>query len=184
VLEVTTSLFTEVSATEHSQGVTAVCSIPLFSPEMVFSGGSVLALDGVGDPGNAGTAIRSAAAFGCSGVLFLKGSAFPWNPKVTRASAGLNTAIPILEVGALAEMKRSFEDYRFLEASAEGQDIAFMAGSSPVCIVIGSEASGIKEETRRCIDGSVSIPMTPEVESLNAGVSASILLYSLFRRKL
>lgn len=183
VLEVPEDLFGDISATEHSQGIAAVCPIPSSSPELVFDGGTVLALDGVGDPGNAGTAVRSAKAFGCSGILFLKGSAFPWNPKVTRASAGLNTSIPIIEVESLAGVKESFRGYRFLEASAQGQDISLIEGPTPVCIVIGSEACGIREETRRCTDGSVSIPMTPEVESLNAGVSASILLYSLFRRK-
>ncbi len=183
VLEVPEDLFKDISATEHSQGIAAVCSIPSSSPEQVFNGGTVLALDGVGDPGNAGTAVRSGKAFGCSGILFLQESAFPWNPKVTRASAGLNTSIPIMEAESLAGVKGSFREYRFLEASAQGQDIALVERTSPVCIVIGSEACGIKKETRRYMDGSVSIPMTPEVESLNAGVSASILLYSLFRRK-
>ena len=183
VLEVPADLFGDISATEHSQGIVAVCPIPSFSPERVFTGGTVLALDGVGDPGNAGTAIRSAKAFGCSGILFLQGSAFPWNPKVTRASAGLNSSIPIIEAESLAAVRGSFEHYLFLEASADGKDISLIQGSSPVCIVIGSEASGVREETRRNTHGSVSIPMAPEVESLNAGVSASILLYSLFRRK-
>lgn len=184
VLLVSQELFKEVSATEHSQGIAAVCRIPVSSTGTVFSGGTVLALDGVGDPGNAGTAVRSAAAFDCSGVLFLKGSAFPWSPKVTRASAGLNTRVPVMEADSLSDIRTAHPGYRFLEASAEGNDISSLVHDSPVCIVIGSEAQGVRKETRRWLDGSVSIPMSPGVESLNAGVSASILLYSLFRKRL
>lgn len=183
VLKVSADLFRDVSATEHSQGIAAVCPIPSFTRENVFSGGTVLALDGVGDPGNAGTAVRSAAAFGCSGVVFLKGSSFPWSPKVTRSSAGLNSSIPIIEAESLAALKETFTGYAFLEASMEGRDVSLIDETSPVCIVTGSEAMGISGDTRRYIDGSVSIPMSPGVESLNAGVSASIILYSLFKKK-
>ncbi|MCP4647070.1 MAG: hypothetical protein GY852_04940, partial [bacterium] len=85
VIRVPGEIFVDISNTGNSQGITAVCPIPEYSLEDVFSGGTVLILDNVNDPGNAGTAIRSAAAFGCSGVVFLKGSAFPWSPKVTRS---------------------------------------------------------------------------------------------------
>ena len=183
VLRVPPGVFADVSSTEHSQGIAAVSPVPRFTPSVVFSGGTVLALDGVGDPGNAGTAIRSAAAFGCSGVLFLEGSVYPWNPKVTRASAGLNSRVPIIEEKSLAVLKASFPGYTFLEASGDGGDIAALEAPPSVCIVIGSEADGVRMETRLLTDGAVSIPMVPGVDSLNAGVSASILLYSLFTKR-
>lgn len=182
VLEVPVEIFSDVSSTEHSQGIAAVCTIPEFTAEDVFNGRTVLALDGVSDPGNAGTAVRSAAAFGCSGVVFLPGSAFPWNPKVTRSSAGLVSSIPIIEMGSLIEAKTVFSEYLFLGASAAGEDISLEKNERPVCILIGSEAHGLSSDSLAVADRLVSIPMEARVESLNAGVSASLVLYSLFRR--
>lgn len=181
VITVETSILAEISSTEHSQGVIAVAPIPSYDLNKVFTGGTVLVLDRVSDPGNAGTAIRSAAAFGCSGVVFLKGSTFPWNPKVTRSSAGLNAAIPIVSADSLPDLKKEFCSYSFLGAEAHGACVSNMEITDPLCLVIGSEAHGLSETTKSQIDGSVSIPMQSNVESLNAGVSASILLYDLLK---
>ncbi len=183
VLRVPEKLFTTIASTGHSQGLAAVRSIPTFPADMVFDGRTVLILDGVGDPGNAGTAVRSAAAFDCGGVVFLRGSAYPWSPKVSRSSAGLNSVIPVIMAESLEELASSFPDYLFLEAAADGDDIGTHEIESPVALVIGSEAAGVKAGTKRFTGGKVSIPMVPGVESLNAGVSASILLYCLFRMK-
>lgn len=183
VLRVPEKLFADISSTGHSQGLAAVRSIPHHPPEKVFDGRTVLILDGVGDPGNAGTAVRSAAAFNCGGVVFLRGSAFPWSPKVSRSSAGLNSVTPVIEADSLKELASSFPNYLFLEAAADGDDISTLEIDSPAALVIGAEATGVTEGTKRFTGGKVSIPMIPGVESLNAGVSASILLYCLFRRK-
>lgn len=184
VLEVPEEIFSDISNTGNSQGITAICPIPEHSLTDVFSGGTVLVLDNVNDPGNAGTAIRSAAAFGCSGIVFLKGSAFPWNPKVTRAATGLNSSIPICEAVSLLAIKNQFPEYQILGAESSGipVDTLLDSLSKPVCIVIGSEAHGLSETTKSLITGSVCIPMTTGVESLNAGVSASIILSELFRK--
>lgn len=184
VLRVPEAIFSDISRTEHSQGLAAVAPIPVYEAEGVFNGGTVLALDGVADPGNAGTAVRSAAAFGCSGVVFLPGSAFPWNPKVTRASAGLNSAVPIIEAGSLALLKKSFSDYLFAGTDSGGSRTPESLEGNSLCIVTGSEARGLSGETREALDCSVGIPMAPGVESINAGVSASIILYQLFRNRL
>lgn len=185
VIEIPAAVFSEIADTGNSQGITAVCPLPEHSISSVFSGGTVLVLDGVSDPGNAGTAIRSAAAFDCSGVVFLKGSAFPWSPKVTRAAAGLNSFIPIIEMDDLSGIREKFPDYLFFGASAIGRNMSELFSSSlyPVCIVIGSESHGLSETTASLMDSAVSIPMKTGVESLNAGVSASILLSTLFTGK-
>ncbi len=184
VLQVPEELFANISNTNNSQGITAICPIPEHSVSDVFTGGTVLVLDRVADPGNAGTAIRSAAAFGCSGVVFLKGSAFPWSPKVTRSSAGLNSAIPVCEVNSMADITEKYPDYCILGAQSNGtpMDKILETLSGPVCIVIGSETRGLSKSSQSTITSSVSIPMTMGVESLNAGVSASILLSLLFRK--
>lgn len=184
VLEVPEEIYSDISNTGNSQGIAAICPIPEHSLADVFSGGTVLVLDNVNDPGNAGTAIRSAAAFACSGVVFLKGSAFPWSPKVTRSAAGLNSSIPICEAVSLAVVKDQFPEYQIFGADSGAITVESILNSlsTPVCIVIGSEAHGLSETTQSIMTGSVSIPMAAGVESLNAGVSASIILSDLFRK--
>jgi len=185
VIQVSDHIYKDISSTDTPQGITAVCPVPEYSLGDLFAGKTVLALDGVADPGNAGTAIRSAAAFGCSGVVFLKGSAYPWNPKVTRSSAGLNSAIPVVEAESLALLKKEHPEYSFLGASSTGSPASkvFSITKKPVCVVVGSEARGLSEVTRMELTGLVSIPMASAVESLNAGVSGSILLYLLWKNQ-
>ena len=184
VIRVSSEIFASISNTGTPQGISAICPIPDYSISDLFTGGTVLVLDGVADPGNAGTSIRSAAAFGCSGVVFLKGSAFPWSPKVTRSAAGLNSAIPICEVNSLRDIRDKSPDYCILGAQSNGISMnqRFNDLTKPVCIVIGSEAHGLSETSQSTMTGSVSIPMAKGIESLNAGVSASILLSLLFRK--
>ncbi|PIE52839.1 hypothetical protein CSA37_04135 [Candidatus Fermentibacteria bacterium] len=182
VIEAQPTLYSGISYTEHSQGITAIAEIPSFTIKDIFNGGTVLALDGIGDPGNAGTAIRSAAAFGCSGVVFLRNSTFPWAPKVVRSSAGLVSAIPVTAADSVADMALSFPNYRFFGADASGKNELLSGITAPVCLVIGSEAHGLSE--KQSLHGLVSIPMEKNVESLNAGVSASILLWQLYRSSL
>lgn len=183
ILQVPENVYRDVSSTEHSQGIAAVAPIPSRRLSEVFNGGTVLVLDGVSDPGNAGTAIRSAAAFACSGAVFLSGSVFPWGSKVTRASAGLNSLLPIVETASVSELSSFSADYRFLGACAGTGGMEEIAPGKPICLIIGSEAHGLSEGAESIIDERVSIRMTAEVESLNAGVSASIILHSIFELK-
>jgi len=184
VIKVSSPIFSEISDTGTSQGIIAVCPTPEYAVNDILNGKTVLVLDGVSDPGNAGTAIRSAAAFDCSGVIFLKGTVFPFSPKVTRSAAGLNSKIPICEIDNLSTLKSENPDYLFLGAQTNAKPVSDLLQtlSGPTCIVIGSEAHGLSEKSKHAITEYVSIPMTKGVESLNAGVSASILLYSLFRK--
>jgi TrmH family RNA methyltransferase len=183
VLQVSDIIYKCISTTETPQGIEAVCPIPEYTDRDLFTGKTVLVLDGVSDPGNAGTAIRSAAAFGCSGVVFLKGSVYPWSPKVTRAAAGINSAIPIIETQNLTLLKGKYPRYSFLGASSTGSPAGKVINTAakPVCVVVGSEAHGLSASTRRELTDLVSIPMAEAVESLNVGVSGSILLYLLWR---
>lgn len=184
VIQVPSDIFSCISNTGTPQGIAAVCPIPNYSLSDLFTGKTVLVLDKVADPGNAGTAVRSAAAFGCSGVVFLKGSAFPWSPKVTRSAAGLNSSIPICELDNLVEIPQQFPHYLILGAESNGSpmDNLLKSVNQPVCIVTGSEAHGLSQISASVLNGRISIPMTTGVESLNAGVSASIILSELFRK--
>lgn len=179
VLELDPAVFEKVSSTRSPQGIAAVFPIPSWRSSDVFSGGTVVALDGVSDPGNAGTIIRSAAAFRCSGAVFLPESACPYGPKVTRASAGHNISLPIITAGSLLPLRESHPDYTFAGAEPDGERFDRFLPGGPVCLVVGSEARGLSPDTLGAVQAKISIPIAPGVESLNAGVCASIMLHRL-----
>lgn len=179
VLEVPSGLFRELSDTVHSQGLLAVCPLPVTAEQDIPSTGSLLLLDGLSDPGNMGTLIRSAAAFGCAAVIAGTGSCCPFIPKATRAAAGMNVRLPILfDVDLPTLMGRMRETRLFYGAEVFGGAVEpLVAVRERAGLVIGSEAHGISEPVKTLLSGTVGIPMAPGVESLNAAVSGSILLY-------
>lgn len=174
-------LFSELATTQRNQGVLALVKLPVWTPADVFQGLTV-ALDGVQDPGNAGTIARSAEAFGASGVVFLKGSAAPTNPKALRASAGSLFRLPFLaglDAGAFLELARSCGK-ALVAADARGDvTLPEAALSGRSAVVIGSEAHGIAPGLRAAAT-LVRIPMRG-AESLNAAAAAVAFLYEYAR---
>jgi RNA methyltransferase, TrmH family len=183
------ALFQSLSGTETSQGVMALVKPPAWDLEQLFRGRPlVVILDGLQDPGNAGSIVRAAEAFGATGVLFLKGAVSPYNPKTLRASAGSLFRLPFLPVvdpalarAALAQHR--VELYAGLPARNGGAvrplekaDLTRGCG-----LVIGNEAHGVSAEWLAAAEG-LSIPTTG-VESLNAAVAAGILLYEARRQR-
>jgi len=186
VLQVSGELFRDLSDTEHGQGIIAICPLPENELGNCISGKTILMLDGVSDPGNVGTIIRSAAAFDCGGVVCGKGTCFPFLPRVSRSAAGWNASIPIVYGIRLEGAAQFLKDsgYRILGTDSDGKSINDLPlQTTPVALVIGSETKGISPLVKEVLEGVVSIPMEGEVESLNAGVSASILLYCLIRNQ-
>ncbi len=185
VLHVPPELFEDISDTETSQGIIAAFPLPEPDPEALTRDGVFLLLDGLSDPGNMGTVIRSAAAFGCRAVVTGRGSCFPFLPKVTRAAAGTNAGIPVFGDVRLPEfMKENSPGMVFVGADADGGAMDLLRGKvRRLGLVIGSEAHGISPETGEFLSARVAVPMRGGVESLNAAVSASILLYEAFRNR-
>lgn len=180
-------LFQTVAATETSQGVIALVEPPSWTIGQLFRGQSlVIVLDGVQDPGNAGTIVRAAEAFGATGVLFVKGTVSPFHPKALRASAGSIFRIPFVS-GIDAPLARaSLQQQRVdLYAAMPFTGTQQLAGdvdfSRKCAIVIGSEGRGVSQELYG-IAKDVAIP-TVGVESLNAAVAASVLLYEARRQR-
>ena len=183
VLEVPEKLFRDLSDTVHSQGILAILPLPHPSVEDISPKGTILLLDGVSDPGNMGTMIRSAAAFGCACVVAGVGSCCPFTPKVTRGSAGMNTRLPVLfDQDLPALMEGLSESTTFLGAEMSGASPGeFRSDGRRTGLVVGSETHGISASVRSLLSGSIGIPMAEGVESLNAAVSGSLLLYLLTR---
>lgn len=183
VLELVPGMLEKVSDTENSQGLIAVCRLPEPDIRQLRSKGIMVLLDRVSDPGNMGSVIRSAAAFGCSAVIAGRGSCCPFIPKVTRAAAGTNTIIPVhFDVDLAGFIGSRREEMMFLGADASGERLKdLIPGPGPIGLVIGSEPIGISGDVRDLLHRTVGIPIRREVESLNAAVSASVILYELTR---
>ena len=179
-------LFRDVVSTESAQGVVALVEPPVWTVDQLFRGRSlVVVLDGVQDPGNAGTIIRAAEAFGATGVMFLKGSVNPFNAKTLRASAGSLFRLPFLaamdgDVARAALQQRRVDVYA---AAPKGEKVLQEVDlTRKAALVVGSEAHGVSAKMRGCAM-DVRIP-TVGVESLNAAVAASVILYEAARQRM
>ena len=141
-----------------------------------------MVLDGVQDPGNVGTLLRSAAAFGFDGVLLSKGCAAPFAPKTLRASMGAAGRLPVAPVQDLPQALQQLRARGVVCLAAalyhsSPLDEAPQSYPDGLCAVIGSEGQGLTDAAVQACDMAVRIPMTDLVESLNAGVAGSVLLW-------
>jgi TrmH family RNA methyltransferase len=178
-------VFEALGTTESSQGVIALVRPPQSTFEHLLRGRTLLVvLDGIQDPGNAGTIVRSAEAFGATGVLFLKGAVSPYNAKTLRASAGSLFRLPAVS-GLDADLARAalrqarLDIYTAMPGTTRPlEEVDFCRKCA---IVVGSEGQGVSP-LMRGIASDVTIPTTG-VESLNAAVAASIILYEANRQR-
>ena len=189
VVVVADGLFQNLAGTEASQGVIALVRPPAWNLEQLFRGRSLLiALDGLQDPGNAGTIVRAGEAFGATGIMFLKGSVSPYNPKTLRASAGSLFRIPFVcaldpALAHAALRQNKLDVYCGVPSNSPGEKKALSEVdlSRRCAFIIGSEGRGVSDEFRAAaID--LTIP-TSAVESLNAAMAASIMLYEARRQR-
>jgi RNA methyltransferase, TrmH family len=178
-----------LSDTETPQGVILVCREPAPRLDDLSAAGApgalrLLVLDGVQDPGNVGTLVRAAAAFGLDGVVSLEGTADLYGAKVVRASAGGVFRVPLARArwDAVAPWLRR-EAVELVLADATGEDVASTSVDAPWALVIGSEGAGVRAEVAAAAGSSVRVPMPGGGESLNAAVAGSILLYVLTRER-
>ena len=181
-------LFASAVPSDAPQGVAALAGWRKFSLKDVLAkskAGPLLAIAGVQDPGNLGTILRSAEAFGAGGVLLGEGTVSPFNPKVVRASAGSVFRLPVARAklsGALGLMKE--QSLRLVAtASHKGTPLAQATLSGPLAIFVGSEGAGLSRDLIKEMDEIVAIPQAPQVESLNVGVATSIVLYEVMRQR-
>jgi RNA methyltransferase, TrmH family len=185
VIEVSERAFEATSATQAHQGVITLLRPRQWSwADLMRSDGIVVVLDGIQDPGNGGTIIRSAEAFGASGVVFLRGSVHVANGKLLRAAAGSAFRIPIIEnitaESLLSEAKKHGLTLYALSAAGGGR-LSDVDLTQPAALVLGSEGAGISPLIARSAM-SVRIPVE-NVESLNVGVAGSIALFEAARQR-
>jgi len=171
-----------LSDTERPQGVLLVCQEPEAGLERLEPGGRYLVLDHVQDPGNAGTLVRAAVAFGLAAVVCLDGTVDPWAPKTVRSSAGMIFRIPVVRVSAEEATARLDEvGVPLLVADTEGVDVGSLRGAASFALVVGNEGAGVRTELIERADRRVGVGMPGPAESLNVAMAGSILLHVLTR---
>jgi TrmH family RNA methyltransferase len=174
---VANSVFDGVSSTEHSQGVIAVTKLNLLSAGAVKNTGRYVLLDRLQDPGNMGTIIRAACAFGASGVIITPGCADPFSPKVVRAAASALWKLDIISIAGVEELKA----FHLIAADLEGETLSGFKWPESFVLAIGNEAQGLSPQIKSASAQRLRIPISGSINSLNAAVSAGILLYSSFK---
>jgi len=181
-------LFSSAVPSDAPQGVAALARWKEFSLDDVLAkslAGPILVIAGVQDPGNLGTILRSAEAFGAGGILLGRGTVSPYNPKVVRASAGSVFRLPLARA-KLSESLGAMKDHGLRlvgTASHQGTPLHQAKLSGPLAIFIGSEGAGLSRDLIKEMDEVVAIPQAPQVESLNVGVATSIVLYEVRRQQ-
>ncbi|MFN2364307.1 MAG: TrmH family RNA methyltransferase [Halarsenatibacteraceae bacterium] len=178
-------LFAEISETVNSQGIIAVAGIKACSlANLVAANGPLLLLAGLQDPGNAGTLIRSASAAGFAGIVALKGTVDIYNPKVIRASMGGIFDLELIKNIELEELKESFNDSTrrliLAEPDADNTYYDFDFRENDI-LAIGNEARGISDQLTKLEHKSISIPIRGKIESLNAAMAGTILIFEMAR---
>lgn len=170
-----------ISDVRTPSGILAVAPIVLREPERILDGaGTVLLLADVSDPGNAGTLLRTAEAFGAAGVIVGSLGVEPYNPKVVRAAMGALFRVPL----ALADpdgLRRALEGWDVTGLTAAGVPLSRLEWGPRTLLVVGNERHGLGRWEALCTRHG-SIPMAGQAESLNAGVAGSIALYEATKR--
>jgi TrmH family RNA methyltransferase len=188
ILRLPDEVFRGAVATAHPQGIAALVRAPDWPQEMLFRGAPLVVVAGaLQDPGNLGTLVRSAEAFGATGMIALPGTVSPWNAKALRASSGSAFRLPIFPLTA----EEAFallrgRGLRIFAASPRSSPMERAAApdlTQPAALLLGNEGAGLPDCWTALADAPVTIPCPGPVESLNAAIAGSILLYEAARQR-
>jgi RNA methyltransferase, TrmH family len=199
VEEVTARTFLELADTDTPQGILGVIEPRRWREDDLGggaggaggAGGVVLVIDGVQDPGNVGTLIRTAHALGAAGTVVLRGTADPTSPKALRAAMGATFRHPVVafdDPGFIAWARK--HDVTLWAAAADGVPLPRALGEErggkregPIAVIVGNEGAGIRPQLNAVSAQRVAIPLAQGAESLNVAVAAGILLYEVARAR-
>ena len=182
------ALFNSIVPSDAPQGVAALLKLRAFSAVQLLdrpSDGPLVVAAGLQDPGNLGTILRSADAFGAAGIFLTEGTVSPYNSKVLRGSAGSIFRLPFLQISSaeLIPLLRARGVRLLATSSHQGTPLQQVSWTPPLAVFIGNEGAGLSRELAHQMDETLVIPQAEQVESLNAGVAASIVLYEAARNR-
>lgn len=189
-ISVTEEVYSKISAEKSPEGIFCVAKTldKLHNLNIIYSSDlneTILLLDGLQDPGNVGTVLRTAAAFGCGTVVMSSDCADVYNPKTLRASMGAvfrqkTVTVTDLE-GTVRELIRCRKQVYCATLDETSIELSDITVTPSHCFVIGNEGNGIRKEIISASSGTVIIPMQPGAESLNASAAATILLWEQYK---
>jgi TrmH family RNA methyltransferase len=177
-----------------SERVIAACSLLEEPPKLILvlpipqiepppSRNLVLILDGISDPGNLGTILRTAAAAEVDGVYLTEQTVDPYNPKVVRGGMGAHFQLPIQHLPK-TNPADALQGLQIVQAEARtGRPYFQMDWQDPVALVVGSESKGVRDEIAQLTEAAVYIPMPGGFESLNVGVATAVILFEILRQR-
>ncbi|WP_057786247.1 TrmH family RNA methyltransferase [Weissella minor] len=186
VFEITSEIAKKLSDLVTPQGIFAEVSLPTATrePQYVHQG-AWLFLDGIQDPGNVGTMVRTADAAGFTGVVFGEGSVDPYSPKAVRAMQGSQFHLTIT-TGDLINWTQTFRDNELnvygTQLDPEAADLFTVAPQADFALVMGNEGQGMRPELAAATSQNLFIPLTGEAESLNVAVAAGVAMFALKQR--
>jgi RNA methyltransferase, TrmH family len=186
VMVVADGVLARVSGTVTPQPVTTIIEMDHLGLDRLDLGGLTAVCAGIQDPGNAGTVVRSAAASGARAVIFCAGAVDLYNPKAVRASAGALFHVPVVSgvpVDAALEHLGDNGVRRLGTAVRGGHPHDQVDWRDPVALVLGSESHGLPADVSAGLDGQVTIPMQPAVESLNVAMAATVIFFEAARQR-
>jgi TrmH family RNA methyltransferase len=180
--EVSEKDFRSAAETESPQGILAIGEVPRRSVDTldVARECRLLVLDGLQDPGNVGTILRTAAALGATATIALPGTVDLWNPKVIRSSMGAQFQHPAFHA-SLEEVVNILDrnEIELWATDADGSPLEKGAAPARLAIAVGNEGSGLSPAIRAKAKRTISVPLAGSVESLNVAVATGIILYEL-----
>src|SRR5262245_9618536 len=187
IVELPDRLFVTIVSTENPQGLLALARLPSIPLEELLRTASMLLIGcELQDPGNVGTLLRSAEAFGVEGVLLTQTSVSPWNEKLIRASAGSVFRLPCLGGFESPQLLRNLQGngFRFVAATPKATlDFREVDYRGRVALIVGNEGRGLREKVLSHVQTKIRIPMKEGIESLNVSVAASIVLCEAARQR-
>lgn len=182
-LKLDDSLVAHVSPVDTPTGILAVADIPPAAPAPA-AGASLVVLDGVQDPGNLGTILRTAAAAGVEDVVLTGGCAQPWSPRTLRAGMGAHFHLRIHECTDLAGLLAAYPGAVLATAlDARAKSLYETDLRGPVAWLFGAEGQGLSEAAKALATGTVLIPMAAGIESLNVAAAAAVCLFEQRRQR-
>ena len=182
---VSSKVFGLLTDVVNPQGMLAVIEKQSSEDKINYNDDIIIVLDGIQDPGNLGTILRTVDSAGLSQIILSKTSVDAYNPKVVRSTMGAIFRVKIIEAENLVETLKNIKKHKFkvVATSLAGSESIYKMDYDKKVIVIGNEAKGVSKEILIVSDAKIKIPMLGKTESLNASVATGIIIYEYVRRK-
>ena len=183
---VTEKVYNLITDTSTPQGILAVIKKKENDKNINYSQDLIIVLDGIQDPGNLGTILRTIDSVGLTQVIVSKNTADVYSPKVVRSTMGAIFRVNVIESESLVQTLKEIKKHKFkvLATCLETDGNFYDVDLNKNAIIIGNEANGVSKEVLELADTKVKIPMLGKTESLNASVATGVILYEYVRQKI